>query len=90
MGYLELKGMPKIVLASSREKACLIASACQVLNKRLIVELALASIGNPIDGKANLNLDGVGKHLSNHSPIDSPFPTYHASTILFAQLIGLT
>ena len=76
-GHLEIKGMPKIVLASSEEKACQITSAYQVLDERLMIKLTLATIGNPIGGEVKRNLDGVGDHLSKHSPIDSPFPTYH-------------
>ena len=77
MGHLEIKGMPKIVLASSEEKACRITSACQVLDEGLMIKLTLATIGNPIGAEVKLNLDGVGNHLSKHSPIESPFPTDH-------------
>ena len=77
MGNLEIKGMRKIVLASSEEKACQITSAYQVLDEGLMIKLTLATIGNPIGGEVKLNLDGVGNHLSKHSPIDSSFPTYH-------------
>ena len=42
-----------------------------------MIKLTLATIGNPIGGEVKRNLDGVGNHLSKHSPIDSPFPTYH-------------
>ena len=42
-----------------------------------MIKLTLATIGNPIGGEVKLNLDGVGNHLSKHSPIDSSFPTYH-------------
>jgi len=77
MGHLVLKGMPKIVLASREEKACRITSACQVLDEGLMIKLTLATIGNSIGGEVKLNLDGIGDHLSKHSLVESPFPTYH-------------
>lgn len=76
--HLELKGMHKIVVASSGEKACLITSACQELDEGLMIELTFASIGNPISGEVSLKLDGVGNHLSNHNPI---VPIPHLPTI---------
>ena len=74
--HLELKGLHKIAVVSSGEKACLITFACQELDEGLMIELTFASISNPIGGEVSLKLDGVGNLLSNHNPIESLFPTY--------------